>query len=132
MPPDLVKHQTTRQTRVRNPNAVRLIRFMRLFKPSVGPFVTAELFQLVIWVAQRAIVRPRRFTSRGSDRSWRSPRQLGGELRSQLRTADLVDVPDALLGVPGITYLSTDVGDHASVVPLPICFSKDWRISPMM
>ena len=32
-----------------------------------------------------------------------------GELRGQLRVSDLVDVPNALFGVPGVTYLSIGI-----------------------
>ena len=54
-------------------------------------------------MAQRAIVRPSLWVSRGTARSWKSRGYLLGELRSQVGTVDLVDVSDCFFGVPGVT-----------------------------
>ena len=50
--------------------AARLMRLMRLLRASVGPLVTFEMCQLVIWGVQRA--RPNLLISGGQDSSWRS------------------------------------------------------------
>ena len=60
-----------------NPNAVRLMRLIRLLRASVGPLVTLEKCQLVIWAHQRLMVRPSwlisggQESSPGSSASWR-------------------------------------------------------------
>lgn len=65
--------------------------------------------QLVIWVAQWAMVSPSPRVSGGSDRSWRSPDRWWMNSVASFRVRDLVDVPDDFVCVPGDPYLSVGV-----------------------
>ena len=91
------------------------MRLMRLLSASVGPLVTFEMCQLVIWGVQRAMVRPNLLISGGQDSSWRSSAELEGVLESEGGAVDLVDASHGFFRVPGCADFA--VGSPASRRP---------------
>ena len=84
------------------------MRLVRLLRASVGPFVTLEMCQLVIWGVQRLMVRPSRLISVGR-RGLRGRLRAEGVLESEDQSVDPVDVPDGFGGVPGCAHFAVGV-----------------------
>ena len=75
----------------------------------MGPFVTLEICQFVIWGVQRLMVRPSWLISGGHEGSWKLVCEPEGVLESEDRTLDPVDVSDGFLRVPRGAHLPVGI-----------------------
>ena len=75
----------------------------------MGPLVTFEMCQLVIWGVQRAMVRPSLLISGGAGFVLEVVCELEGVSESKDRTLDPVDAPYRFLRVPGCAHLPVGV-----------------------
>ena len=88
---------------------MRLIRFMRLLRASVGPLVTFEMCQLVIWGGPAGDG-----ATQLVDLGWAGfvlevVCELEGVSESEGRTVDPVDASDRFLRVPGCAHFAVGV-----------------------
>ena len=75
----------------------------------MGPLVTFEMCQLVIWALQRVMVRPSLLISGGQDSSPRSSASWRVYRRARTGVSNPVDAPYHFLCVPGGAYLPVGV-----------------------